>query len=175
MYIAIVDIVIVGIIALLALRCAIKGFVSELLSMAALVFGLLFAIFFFRRAAVVVGERFLPDMQILAEIITFAILFITVFVLIKLLELLLKSIIGKIKLTGVDRFLGFFYGIVEGIVVVYLLLFLINIQPFIEPDLILGRSLLAGKLMQLITGNIGELVESIAWAGAIPAGIFALV
>ena len=173
MYIAIVDVIIVAIIAFLALRCAFKGFVSEFLSMAALVIGLLIAIFFFRKVAVIVGEQFEIEVQLLAEIISFAILFIAIFVAIKLVESLLKNIITKIKLTGLDRFLGFFYGMIEGIVVVYLLLFLVNLLP--NSENILGRSALADKLLQFITGNFQDVVESIVWLRIPLVGMYPIV
>ena len=169
--IAAVDVIIIVIIALFALRCTLKGFVSEFFSMAALVIGLLFAIFFFRRAAIVFAERFMPESRVLPEIISFALLFAIAFAIIKMLETLLKSIVGKIKLTGIDRFLGFFYGVAEGLVVVYLLLFLINIQPLFNSDIVLGNSIIAEKLLQIITGNIKEAVESIAHLSMARIGI----
>jgi membrane protein required for colicin V production len=161
MYFAIVDIVIVGIIALFALRSAVRGFVKEFFSMADLVIGLLFAILFFRRAAAVIGEQFAPEMKTLADVISFAILFIAVFIAVKLLEAILRDIFAKIKLKSLDRLLGFFYGVVEGIVIVYLLLFLINIQPFFDPQRILEKSVLAEKLMQLITGNLRNVKDAV--------------
>jgi membrane protein required for colicin V production len=178
MYISIVDIVIVGIIALIAIRGALRGFVKEVLSMAALVIGLLFAIFFFRRAAVVVNEQYMPGMKTLSEIISFVVLFLVAFAAVKLVEVILRDIIKKIQLTGVDRLLGFFYGLAEGIVIVYLLLFLINIQPFIDTDAIMGRSLLAEKLMQFLGGNaknIQDAVESIVRQGTQLTGMFTIV
>ena len=161
MEIAIVDIVFLGIIAVFAIRCAIKGVVSELLSMAALIFGLLASIFFFRKAALLIRLHFMPDIRALPEIISFIVIFLVIFAVIKLLEILLKDIIEGIKLNGPDRFLGFIFGLAEGVLVVCLLLFLLHIQPFIHPGYILRESFFAQLLIPFIMGNRREVLDSV--------------
>jgi membrane protein required for colicin V production len=153
MSVAVIDIVFLGLIAIFSLRCAVRGFVSEVLSMAALVFGLLTAIFFFRTGAQIVRNQFMPGVEVVPEIIAFIALFMIVFIVIKILELMLKGIIDGIRLGGVDRFLGFFFGIAEGIIVVCLFLFLISIQPFVDSEIILEKSLTAKILLPFITGR----------------------
>jgi membrane protein required for colicin V production len=153
MDIAVIDVVFLGIIAIFAIRCAIRGLVSELMSMAALVFGILSAIFFFRKAAEIVRGRFMPDIKTLPEIISFIAIFIIVFVVIKFLESILKEIIAGIHLSGPDRFLGFILGLAEGVIIVCLLLFLINIQFFVDSSLILEKSFFADLLMPFIIGE----------------------
>ena len=175
MYVAIIDIVFVALIIIFVLRCAFRGFIKELLSMAALVIGLLVAIFFFRRAALVISDRFAPETKMLPEVISFAILFLVTFIAIKLIETLVKNMMGKVKLTGLDRFLGIIYGFAEGVVVVYLLMFLINIQPFVDPDLILGRSIVAEKLMEIITGYKKGMTDTVVLLGEALKGIFTVV
>jgi len=56
---SIIDIVFVGLIGLFMIRCYLKGFVSELLSMAALVLGLLAAIFFYKNGGAFLGKAIL--------------------------------------------------------------------------------------------------------------------
>jgi membrane protein required for colicin V production len=156
MGIVIIDIIFLALIAIFSLRCAVRGFVSEVLSIAALIFGLLAAIFFFRAGAIIVREQFMPDVKVLPEIISFAALFMIVFIVVKILELVLKSVIDGIRLGGLDRFLGFIFGIAEGIIVVCLILFVISVQPFVNPEIILGESFLAKILLPFVFGkNIG--------------------
>jgi len=162
MGLAIIDIVFLVIIAIFALRCSLRGMVGELMSMAALVFGLLAAIFFFRKTAEIVRGKYIPDVQALPEIISFIAIFIAVFAVIKILETILKEIIDKIHLGGPDRFLGFFLGIAEGIIIVCLILFLISVQPFVEPAAILEGSLIADILMPYVIGTEKELMGSTA-------------
>jgi membrane protein required for colicin V production len=160
MGIAVVDIVFLGVIAVFTLRCAVRGAVSEILSMAALVFGLLAAIFFYKTAAVIVREQFMPDIKVLPEILSFIALFLIVFAVIKILEAMLKGIVEGIRLKGPDHFLGFILGFAEGVVAVCLLLFIISIQPFVQPEDILGGSFFAELLLPYITGNKTDAVNA---------------
>ena len=162
MGLAVVDIVFLIIIAIFALRCALRGIIGELMSMAALVLGILAAIFFFRKTAELIRGKFIPDVKALPEIVAFIAVFIIVFAVIKILETILRDIIERIKLEGPDRFLGFFLGIAEGLVIVCLLLFLITVQPFVEPNLLLEGSFLADLLMPFIIGTRKELFDSVA-------------
>ena len=150
MSVTIVDIIIIVIIALFVLHSAIKGFVSEVFSLAAVVLGLLFAILFFRRISLIINEYFLLEIILIADIISFILLFLVVYAIIRFLGVIIKDIITKIKLTGLDRFLGFVYGLAKGMVFVYLLLFLISIQPLFDPNLVLGNSLLVQWFMRII-------------------------
>ncbi|MDR2922925.1 MAG: CvpA family protein [Treponema sp.] len=175
MGLAVIDIIFLVIIGIFALRCGLRGIVSELMSMAALVLGLLAAIFFFRKTAELIRGKFIPDVKALPEIISFVAIFIAVFAIMKILETILKEIIIGIKLGGPDRFLGFFLGIAEGLVVVCLLLFLISVQPFVEPAVLLEGSLFADILMPFIIGTRKELMESVARFGEAAEGGFARV
>ena len=155
MGIAGIDIVFLVIIGISFLRCAVRGFISELLSMAALIFGLMFAIFFFKNTAVLVREWFMPNVKIVPEVISFIALFVIVYILVKIIEMALKSIIEGIQLGGLDRLLGAFLGIVEGIIIICLILFLMHIQRFFNPDPILEKSIFAQILLPLIFGEKG--------------------
>jgi membrane protein required for colicin V production len=161
MGLAVIDVVFLILIAIFALRCALRGIVGELMSMAALVLGLLSAIFFFRKTAELIRGKFIPDVKALPEIVAFVGVFIIVFAAIKILETILKDIIERIQLGGPDRFLGFFLGVAEGLVIVCLLLFLILVQPFVDPALILEGSFFADLLMPFIIGTRKELMESV--------------
>jgi membrane protein required for colicin V production len=161
MGIAGIDIAFLVIIGISFLRCAVRGFISELLSMAALIFGLLFAIFFFKNGAVLIREWFLPNVKILPEIIAFVALFILVYIIVKILEMTLKNIIEGIQLGGLDRLLGAFLGIIEGIVVVCLVLFLISIQPFFNSEPVLEKSIFAKILLPFIFGEKKETMETL--------------
>jgi membrane protein required for colicin V production len=74
---------------------------------------------------------------------------------------MLKGIVEAIKLKGPDHFLGFILGFAEGVVVVCLLLFVINIQPFVHPAYVLDGSFFAELLLPFITGNKNEVIDSV--------------
>jgi len=156
-----IDVVFMVIIAISALRCAARGFISELLSMAALIFGILAALLFFKQGAALVRGWFMPDVRIVPEIIAFVAFFLLIYIAVKIIEITLKSIIEGIKLGGLDHLLGFALGFVEGIIIVCLLLFLITIQPFFNADSMLENSFLAKILLPIIIGEKDKIVEAI--------------
>jgi len=155
------DVVFMVIIAISALRCAARGFISEILSMAALIFGLLVSLLLFRQGAVLVRAWFMPDIKVVPEIIAFIAFFLIVYITVKIIEMTLKSIIEGIRLGSLDHLLGFLFGFVEGLIIVCLLLFLITIQPFFNADSMLEDSFLARMLLPIITGDKSEIMEAI--------------
>ena len=153
MNISVLDAIFILLIVLFALRCYLKGFISELLSMAAIVLGLLASLFFYKNGAEYLRVKFWPDLKTIPEIIAFVALFLIVFIIIKFLEIMLKNIIQGIRLGGADRFLGVVFGLAEGIAVISLVLFLLRIQPLFDPSSLLSDSIFARLLLPLITGK----------------------
>ena len=150
---AVIDYIFIALIGLFIIRCYLKGFISEVLSMAGIVLGLLASLFFYKNGANLLRNQFWPDLKVIPEILSFVGLFVIVFFVIKLLEIMLKGIINNIKLGGADRFLGIIFGLAEGIVVVSLILFLLRIQPLFDPSVIISDSFFASLLLPLITGT----------------------
>ncbi|WP_461248972.1 CvpA family protein, partial [Treponema sp. R6D11] len=85
------------------IRCYIKGFISEILSMAAVVLGLLASLFFYKNGAAFIRARYMPDLKVIPEIISFIALFIIVFIVIKLFEIILNGVIEGVSLKGADH------------------------------------------------------------------------
>jgi len=148
---SVLDIIFILVILLFVLRCYLKGFASEILSMAAIVLGLLASLFFYKNGADFLRAKYWPDMKIIPEIIAFVALFLIVFIVFKILEIMLKEIIRGIKLRSADRFLGIIFGLTEGLVVVSLVLFIIRIQPLFDPSSLLSNSIFARIILPLIT------------------------
>ena len=153
MSISVLDIIFVLLITLFVIRCYLKGFVSEVFSMAAIVLGLLTSLFFYKNGGEFIRTQFLPDMKTIPEILAFIALFLIVFIVIKLLEMLLNGVIYGIRLGGADRFLGIFFGLAEGIAVVSLVLFVLRIQPLFDPSDIFSDSFFARFLLPFISGK----------------------
>jgi len=150
---SVLDFIFIALVLLFIIRCYLKGFISELLSMAAIVLGLLASLFFYKNGGEFLRERFWPEMKTIPEILAFIALFLIVFVVVKLLEVMLKGIINGIRLGGADRFLGIIFGFAEGLAVISLILFVLRIQPLFDPSSILSESFFANLLLPLITGT----------------------
>ena len=161
MGIAVIDIIFVVIIFIFAVHCTIKGFVREVMSLIAAILGIVTATIFFKATALFLRQTFNWEIKVLPEVLAFAVIFLIVFAFIKLLQLLLKGIIDGVRLGGLDRFLGFFFGCAEGVIVVCLLLFAINIIPFIDSEPILKGSFFAEFLLPFITGTEKMLTDNI--------------
>jgi membrane protein required for colicin V production len=153
MVFSIIDIAFVGLIGLFMIRCYLRGFVSELLSVAAIVLGLLASLFLYKNGADLLRKYFLQDMQTLPEIVAFVVLFVIVFIIVKLLEKMLVDIIDQVSLTNADSYIGIIFGLAEGIVVVSLILFLLRVQPLFDPASLLSDSFFAKLLLPFITGR----------------------
>jgi membrane protein required for colicin V production len=149
---SVIDTIFIVLIILFVIRCYLKGFISEIFSMAAIVLGVLASLFFYKNGAEFIRESFLPGMKTLPEIIAFIALFVIVFVVVKLLEILLKGVIHGLRGGGIDRLLGLVFGFAEGIAVVSLVLFVLTIQPLFDSSSILAGSFFARLLLPLITG-----------------------
>ncbi|MFP3089228.1 CvpA family protein [Treponema sp. TIM-1] len=152
-----IDIIFIALVLILVIRCALRGFIEEVLSMASVVIGALSAVFFYKKGGVFIRERYLEDMGVIPEILAFVILFLIPFVGIRILERIIKDIIIRVNLGGFDRLLGILFGLVEGITLIALVLFVIDIQPLFDKNLLLEKSFFARFLLPVI----GEVHRSV--------------
>jgi membrane protein required for colicin V production len=152
------DIVFAILIFLFSIRCFFRGFITELMSVASLVLGLLAAFLFHKPASAFVMEKWLPNSAILADIIATAALFLIVFIAIKILEHVIQDIISAVNLGGIDRFIGLIFGFAEGVLLVTLIVWLISIQPLFDPRPLLESSVIAQILLPL-AGSARKSIE----------------
>ncbi len=145
---AAIDVVFLVLIFVLAIRGAIRGFVTEIGSVAALVIGLGGAILFYKPLAALIGRLFGSSMW--NPLIAFLILFLLLYLVIKLLERLLHAMFDKLNLERLDRAIGFFLGLAEGLLAVCVLLFLLNWQPLFDARRLLEHSLFARVLSPIL-------------------------
>jgi membrane protein required for colicin V production len=157
------DIVFVALIFLLSLRSLFRGFITELMSMASITLGFLAAFLFHKPGAAFVAEKWFPSSPVLADIIAVIALFIIVFVAVKIVERILNDIISAVDLGGVDRLIGFFFGIAEGALLITLLVWLISIQPLFDPQPLLETSVIARILLPIVGSareSLGQMIGS---------------
>jgi membrane protein required for colicin V production len=142
MNLAIIDFVFIALILIFALHAALKGFIGEVFSTAAIVLGIAVAFYLYKNGAAFIRQK-LPDLEtvrVLPEILSFGCIFAVVFALIKCIETLLQDIVDGVHLGGVNRFLGFLVGILEGLFVAAVVIFVFHIQPLLDPSPILAAS-----------------------------------
>jgi membrane protein required for colicin V production len=151
-----VDIFFIILVLILTVRSTLRGFVTEFMSLMAVGCGFVAAILLYRPGGVFIREKFMDGIKYLPEIIAFAGLFFILFVFVKLIEYMLAEIVDRVKLHGVDRFLGLVLGLAEGIVAVSLILLLLSVQPLFDEAPLLKGSVFSEFLLPFIRGERGE-------------------
>ena len=127
---AIIDIVFIILILMSSFRGAFIGMVSEILSIAALFISLLLATVFYAD-----GARWIQARSSLEEgtfILAFTGIFLVCYIAFKMLQKGITHIINETPFESVDKLLGFFFGILEGILLSFLLVYLLNFQTLFD-------------------------------------------
>jgi len=151
---SVMDIIFVFLIGLFMIRCYLKGFISEVLSMAALFFGFLVSLLLYKNAGEYLKKQFWPEMDVIPFIAAFIGLFVFIFIIVKIIEKMLTNIIDKINLGSADSIIGIVFGLAEGIVVVSLVLFILKVQPLFDSSEVLSGSIFAKLLLPFITETV---------------------
>ncbi|MFW6364118.1 MAG: CvpA family protein [Spirochaeta sp.] len=143
-----IDVVFTLLLVILVLRAGFRGFVREFMAVAAVVLGI-------GSAAVFAGVVSLWLDQILGpslcnHVIAFLGLFLVVYLVVKLTEGALNALVEHIHLDALDHALGLFFGCIEGLLAIFVIILVLQIQPFIRIDGVLQASLYADLLMPLV-------------------------
>ena len=140
----ILDILFLALIILSSLRGAFRGMIQELISLAALFISLLLAAGFYPD-----GTQWIQDRSSLGEsatLISFVCIFAAAFLVFKLLQKAIVYLINETPFESVDKLLGFFFGILEGLLLCFLIVYLIDFQKMID----LGRWTDASRILPYI-------------------------
>lgn len=140
---AIIDIVFLIIILVMSIKGAVNGFITEVFGKAAFLVGLLVGVLFYNDLAVVLVQWI--SVVFLAQVVSFLLLFILTFLLIKVIQHVLGGIFKGDILGSLNRALGFFLGLAEGVLIVAVILLVLHVQPWIQVD-----SLLAGSFVDAL-------------------------
>ncbi len=148
----VLDVILGLLILAAAVRGAVRGFVEELGSVAALALGVWGGLRF--------SPYLLPPLERLMgrtlwnRVVAFLLLFLAIYVVVKLLELALHNLLSSPDLARLDQVLGFFVGAAEGILVGALILYLLQWQPLFDTRALLRNSFLARILLPLAASLI---------------------
>ncbi|MBN2049631.1 MAG: CvpA family protein [Spirochaetales bacterium] len=154
---ATIDIIFIVIIIIAAVRCAFRGFVTEVLSVAAVILGILGAIFLSGLVAGYIDEHF--GLAKWSNIVAFLLLFLVIYIIIKGIERGLDRFLERVQLEKLDKSLGLFFGLLEGIIIVGLVIFIMMIQPIFDVERVLTESWFAGVFFSIFPGGTEELKQ----------------
>jgi membrane protein required for colicin V production len=151
------DIVFAVIMLVAVIRCVYRGFITEIHSVAALIAGVVVAILLAKPVARLLEEHI--GIANWTTVVAFLAVFLTVYIVVKISEGLIHRIFEKLQLDRLDRALGFFLGIIEGILIIGVIVFALEIQPFFDVTELLEESYIAGLMYRLLPKGI-ELFQS---------------
>jgi membrane protein required for colicin V production len=151
----VLDWICLGIILLLAIRCMVRGFVAEILSVAAYIVGAGAALLLYKQGAVLVHSRFAAVP--LPQAISFAVIFVLGFLITRLLGHMLKQGVEAANLVTFDRVFGFLLGAFEGLVAVSLILLVMQVLGgVVDTSKILGTSFFAKTLLPVVGPEVAK-------------------
>lgn len=141
-----------GLVVLLAVRCFVRGFVQEILSVASYLVGLLAGLLFSNKVIELAGKRI--DLAAIPPSVQYVVAFIVCallgFIVMKLIEKLIREGLEAANLDIFDKILGLVLGIGEGLAVVSLVLVILKIQPFFDASRLISESVFASALLPLV-------------------------
>ena len=161
------DWIFIVVLVLLGIRCMVKGFLAEVLSVAAILLGLLAALFLYKPAgALLVGWGLKATPGILPAVLGFAAVFLLTFLAVKIAKRLLKAGIEAAELGAVDRALGLVLGLAEGALLVSIALVIMSL---LEPSLksiggysrLLSGSFFARTLLPILGPEVAKATQGI--------------
>jgi membrane protein required for colicin V production len=165
----VIDIIFLVLIILMVIHGFVKGFIDELFSWASLVLGLGAAVFLYSNGAAFIRTKMMANIRFIPEIIAFVAIFLIVILVLKMLERLLKDVVEGTKLGGADKILGAVFGLVEGLFITAIIIFVLAVQPLFDAAPILVNSVFAQVLLPIIRKPLEMGNDALHNAGVIHA------
>ena len=151
------DIIFLVILLIATFRCVIKGFVSEAMSLAALILGIGGAVLFSGAGAQFLDKQF--GQSGWNQVISFLAIFLVLYIVVKAFEGGMKRLLERLNLGSLDRALGFFLGFAEGFIFISVAIIILRVQPFFDTSGLLEGSIIAGIVINIIPYGL-ELIET---------------
>ncbi|AEE16580.1 CvpA family protein [Treponema brennaborense] len=156
---AFIDAVFAVIILACAINGTIKGFVAELFGKAAVILGLVVAVIFYGNLVPYVGKWISADF--LAQVVSFVLIFIVTYLSVRIVQHFIGGFFQGDILSGLNRALGFFLGIAEGLIITAVVIILLYAQPWIDIDGLFRGSFFHELLKGFVTEPIRYVSERI--------------
>lgn len=144
----VIDVFFILIILICAIVAAAKGFVKELFNKISWIAGILVGCLFAKKL-----QPFLISVvksEFLALLVSFLLIFAVVFLIIQILKTVIGHAFEGDIMKGLDKALGFFLGIIEGMALVMFIIIIANSQNLIPVDSIFNNSFFFNLIKPLI-------------------------
>lgn len=148
MSIALTDVIFLLIILIFAIVAAAKGFIKAIFGKLCWILGLLGAFLLYKK---LMGHMTsLVHNETLSFILCFVLIFVVIFLIVKIIQTIIERIFDGEIMKGLDRSLGFFFGIVEGLVVIFVFVLILTYQPWFDCSKLFEGSWLVKMLSPLL-------------------------
>lgn len=124
------DAILLAILAIVVVKTTLSGFIAEFFSKAAVIVGAAGAVLLYRRLVPVFVS--LAGDVVFPEIIAFLSIFLVLYIAVKLVQNFAGNVFQGDSLANLDRALGFFLGLVEGMIIVAVILIAMRAQPWLD-------------------------------------------
>lgn len=125
---SLVDVICILIMLVFAIIATAKGFIKAIFGKLCWILGLVFAFLFYAKLSVYIQKSLVKNV-VAANIIAFILIFIVVFLIVKIIQVILSKIFEGEIMQGLDRTLGFVFGLVEGLAIIFLIIFILETVP----------------------------------------------
>lgn len=140
-----IDVVFIVIVLFFAVTACVSGLIRELFGKLAVVAGAVAAFFFCGRLSPYLQK--IISNKTVDLVIAFILIFIAVFLFVKIIQILLKNIFSGEILKSLDHVLGFLFGAAEGIALVACVLILLKAQTWFDSSAVTDGSTVSSVLL----------------------------
>ncbi len=130
MFFTLTDVIFFIIILIFAVIATAKGFINAIFGKLCWILGLIFAFLFYKKLTGYMKQ--LVHNETISSILCFLLIFVIVFLIVKIIQTILSKAFDGEIMKGLDRALGFFFGLLEGILVVFVFIFIMMNQPWFD-------------------------------------------
>lgn len=142
------DLIILLIILIFAVIATAKGFINAIFGKLCWILGIIFAFLFYKKLVNHMTQ--LVHNETVSAILCFVLIFVVVFLIVKIVQTILSKIFDGEIMKGLDRSLGFFFGLLEGFVVVFVIVFILMNQPWFDVSKLFEGSFFVGLIQPLL-------------------------
>ena len=154
------DIVMLAVIFIFILKVTRTGFVAEFFSKAAVLLGGIGAVLFYKTLSPHVEK--IIGVETFPGLVSFLLIFLVLYLVVKAMQRIVGSAFENETMKNLDQALGFFLGILEGLLVVLLILVVLEMQPWLDTSEITRGSIIYRVFQQLVftgSGMIPVLIQ----------------
>ncbi len=150
-----IDLALFILIVFMALRVTLSGFIAEFFSKAAVIAGVILAVLFHRPLADLLAP--LTGEEVLTGVVAFLVIFLLVYLCFKIAQGIVGSAFEGESLSNLDRALGFFLGLGEGLFLAMALIAALRLQYWFDASPLLDRSVFARLFDPLLVRSLQTL------------------